>query len=584
MRICLTDIQGDKMKYIVQDWSEKDDGILFLVQRLQEMLFHYSDDIVRAPVHNTQTLIDEYLSVEKDVMKGKVKQYQLDPIIYELKESLLEDKILKEKYNSSTIEGIANLLPQKKGILVHYLSSMVSKGDYYCECIKYLKKHVIDASHKKEIEFALRTWVASVMWYGYSPEYIYRHLRICFDVKVDNPIGKLEEFLYRFDFKPKTYKVYFVFYARAKEYKTLLKERLHVSFDDDGNFHRLKRNPKSFVGMIEMKGHDSCGAIQRAYSALNIFLKFYRAFTNKKEELIGKSALVINDEIHEDLILPVKTLGYKNIEAIPGRTYAEEIDAVVLGCQSKTQETYMQLNKIVDLHNAALKQQDLNDAFVNLWSALEVVSSNIGKESKIDNVIEGITPILQSDYYTVVFENIMVDLQNNVSKQEYDKLMSKIEEKCRDIGKIGCFIFLEKYEILREEIFQTMLRQYPNIRNKIFNLYLKKNNKECLKKDAEKYRKRVSWHIYRFYRVRNAIVHAGESHRRIQVLGEHLHIYVDAIIMELMIKLATVPYLNSIEDVLTDTELLIKRKYDFGNTENVEYSDIELMLEHSFFK
>lgn len=137
MRICLIDIQGDKVKYIVQDWSKKDDGILFLVQRLQEMLFHYSDDIVRAPVHNTQTLIDEYLSVEKDVMKGKVKQYQLDSIIYELKESLLEDKILKEKYNSSAIEDIANLLSQKKGILVHYLSSMVSKGDYYYECIKY---------------------------------------------------------------------------------------------------------------------------------------------------------------------------------------------------------------------------------------------------------------------------------------------------------------------------------------------------------------------------------------------------------------------------------------------------------------
>ena len=105
-----------------------------------------------------------------------------------------------------------------------------------------------------------------------------------------------------------------------------------------------------------------------------------------------------------------------------------------------------------------------------------------------------------------------------------------------------------------------------------------------LKNDAEKYRKRVSWHIYRLYRVRNAIVHAGESHKRIQVLGEHLHIYVDAIIMELMIKLATDPHLNSIEDVLIDTELLIKRKYDFSTTENIEYSDIELMLEHYFIK
>lgn len=45
------------MKYITQDWTSTKDGYLFFVQRLQEMLFHYSDDIVKAPVHNTQTLL-----------------------------------------------------------------------------------------------------------------------------------------------------------------------------------------------------------------------------------------------------------------------------------------------------------------------------------------------------------------------------------------------------------------------------------------------------------------------------------------------------------------------------------------------
>ena len=48
------------MKYITQDWTSTKDGYLFFVQRLQEMLFHYSDDIVKAPVHNTQTLLEEY--------------------------------------------------------------------------------------------------------------------------------------------------------------------------------------------------------------------------------------------------------------------------------------------------------------------------------------------------------------------------------------------------------------------------------------------------------------------------------------------------------------------------------------------
>ena len=572
------------MKYIIQDWSKENDGILFFVQRLQEMLFHYSDDIVRAPVHNTQTLINEYISVERDVIKGKVKQYQLDEIIHELKDSLLTDRILKEKYGLSVVEDIANSLTQKKGPLIHYLDSITSKMDYYFSCMEYLKKNVVDATHKNEIEFALRTWISSVVWYGYSPEYIYRYLRACFDVKIENPIGKVEEFLNRFDFEPKSYKVYFVFSAKAKFYKTLLNERLHISFEDDGNFKRLKKKPEAFVGVMEMDALDSCGAIQRAHSALNIFLRFYRAFTNKKESLIGKSALVINEELQESLILPVETLGYKNIEANPGRTYAWEIDAVVLRCQNKTKETYTQLNKIVDLHNAALKQQDLNDAFVNLWSVLEVVSTDLGEESKIDSVIKGITPILQSDYYTVVFENITMDLKNNLSQEEYNRLICKIDEPCDDTTKIACLVFLNKYEKLREEIFVSILGQYPNIRDKIYKLYIKRNNKVALKYDAEKYRKRVSWHIYRLYRVRNAIVHAGESHKRIQMLGEHLHIYVDSIIFELMIKLAMNEHLNSIEDVLIDTELLIKRKYDFCDTDNMEYSDIERLFEHCFIK
>lgn len=572
------------MKYIVQNWEKENDGILFCVQRLQEMLFHYSDDIVRAPVHNTQTLIDEYISVEKEVINGQVKQYQLDAIMQELKESLLADKILREKYGTSIIEDIANSLNKKKSPMVYYLSSMVSRKEYHCNCVEYLKKNVVIANHKDEVEFALRAWISSVVWYGYSPEYIYRYLRNLFDAEVENPIGKLEEFLNRFDFSKQSYKVYFVFYAKAKPYQTLLSERLHISFEDDGNFKELKKKPEAFVGVMESDALDSCGAVQRAYAALNIFLRFYKVFTNKKEDLIRKNALVINETSQENLILPVETRGYKNIEPKPEKTFAEEIDAVVLGCQRKIGKTYPQLNKIVDLHNAALKQQDLNDAFVNLWSVLEVVSINAGEKSKIDSVLKSVTPILQSDYYTTVFENITSDLKNNLSAEEYAVLLSKIDEQCNDIRKIACLIFLDKYEELREDIFANSLCLYPNIRNKIYNLYLNKDNKLALKSNAEKYRKRVTWHIYRLYRVRNAIVHAGETHKRIQVLGEHLHIYIDAIILELMVKLASNMHLNSIEDVLIDTELLIKRKYDFSDTNNVEYADIELMLEHYFVK
>lgn len=89
-----------EMKYIIQDWDKSNDGILFFVQRLQEMFFHYSDDIVRAPVHNTQTLLEEYILAERD---KKIGEYHLGIISKEIEASLFSDKILRKKSRCNTL-------------------------------------------------------------------------------------------------------------------------------------------------------------------------------------------------------------------------------------------------------------------------------------------------------------------------------------------------------------------------------------------------------------------------------------------------------------------------------------------------
>lgn len=43
-------------------------------------------------------------------------------------------------------------------------------------------------------------------------------------------------------------------------------------------------------------------------------------------------------------------------------------------------------------------------------------------------------------------------------------------------------------------------------------------------------------------------------------IGEHLHIYVDRVILELMVKLAKDKCLGTIQDVFTDTYLLLNKK------------------------
>ena len=99
------------MKYIVHDWDEKFDGVLYFIQRLEEMLFHYSDDIVKAPIHNTATLILEYIELEKN--QG-VQAFHLDMVANELRESLSNDPIVKDKIGVNKVQKIVESLKNQQ--------------------------------------------------------------------------------------------------------------------------------------------------------------------------------------------------------------------------------------------------------------------------------------------------------------------------------------------------------------------------------------------------------------------------------------------------------------------------------------
>lgn len=549
------------MKYIGHSWGNQNDGILFFVQRLQEMLFHYSDDIVKAPVHNSATLIMEYLITDKDV---SVQKYHLDYIAEELKDSLERDSIAKSCLGTDNINRIISEMKNDQGNLIKYLYSSLPFEVYHKKTCLYLLEKINNPNQKEEIEYALRTWIASVVYGGYRSEYIYRHLNKLFAEVVGNPYEVAENFINHFDFEKKEYAVYLNFYKSVKPYKDLLSQRLEVIFEDDGNFEKIgntKYKNESFVGKIIVKELDPYEAISEAYQRLDIFFSFYRVISNRGTQLLGKNGLVICDA--EEMKLPVVTNGYKAIELEPRINLESTIDNMVIGCQKKDIHTYYHLQKMIRLHNMALIQPDLSDGFVNLWSILEVASSDASLDSKIKNVVHSILPILQNDYYYKIFSSILDDLSNNLSKADMRMLFEKVKEGKDDrLHKIIAFIVLPQYEELREEFFEK-LRDFPNIRQKIYKIYITKDNKNKMIKISDTYAQRIEWHLYRLYRVRNAIVHAGDTDRNIRVLGEHLHIYCDSVIIELITKLASNDNLSTVKDVLIDTKLLLGKKKEY---------------------
>lgn len=347
------------MKYITCSWGEEYDGVLFFVQRLQEMLFHYSDDIVKAPVHNSATLINEYLKVSQD---STVPKYHLKSIASELEKSLQKDCIVKMYLGDDNVERVIAELKIDESNTIKYLYSALPFGVYYKKTCEYLLEKIKKPKEKEEIEFALRIWIASVAYGGYRFEYIYRYLNETFS-NIEEDIYKItNNFIERFDFKKKEHIVYLNFYKSMDSYKELLSHRLNVVFKDDGNFEKLrnqKNTNKSFVGKLIIEELDSYGAIAAAHRQLDIFFSFYRVLSNRRIQLLGKNGLVVCGK--EEMRLPVVTDGYKAIALEPHIDLKFFVDSMVIGCPKKDKNTYIHLQKMIRLHNMALIQSDLSE-------------------------------------------------------------------------------------------------------------------------------------------------------------------------------------------------------------------------------
>lgn len=568
------------MKYITQKWNDEDDGVLFFVQRLEAMLFHYSDDIDRAPVHNTATLIQEYVDLAND---KTIQPFHLDIVASELSQSIQTDEILKQKYGINFIERVITSIKSNSKETILYLSANITLENYYKWCVEAILEAIKNPKNKKEINSYLRKWIASIIDIGYSAPYIYRNLKNRFESEVSNPQKEIVEFLGQFNMKIKKFKVYFLFMGSFEKYKELLEQRLQISYEDDGYFDKLrKKDNKAFIGCIDVEAIESYRAVEIAYSRLEIFISFYRVISNRNKEFVGKTAYVRNCDTEETLYIPVLPEGFKNIEIEPQIDLRTTIDAAIIGCQNKPIDTYASLRKIIMLHNMALRQVDLEDGFLNLWSILEIVGKDSKEESKIEKVITSILPVLQNDFFHKYFDAIIDDLKVALSRGDYKGLLESISEEGEETYKIACFSLLGKYENERESLFEK-LTSFPNIRQRIYKVYCLKGNREKLFQISEKYVQRLKWHLYRLYRVRNGIVHAGERDRNIQVLGEHLHIYCDAVIGDIIFKLSMKENLNTIQDVLVDSKLLIqeKRCY-FKDSGEITEEDINFLMKSCF--
>lgn len=564
------------MKLISSDkWANFNrDGLLYFSQRVDEMLYHYSNHIYTVPLLNTKLLIREYLNISSLVKDGIIHETNLKHVMEELLHSLDTDIVVKEYVDEDLLREIRNLLntSNKENIdnVMTYLLGVFSNYNEWCK--DYLINIVPQEKEKKKIEKVTRLYISGLIGAGYSHEYIYHFNKKIFQDSPVLSIESLEEFVERFDYKTQTYDVYVACLKQAEPYYDVLESRLNIKHVNDTSKIGLNYNPEKYnVVHLNVEAIDENNAAHMALEILNVFFKFYDLLTdNNLEWFLNRCKVVASNGVEA-----VVKLEQNRFKYITSHSYGEMTEEIISGLLSNAPSTIATIEKAVTIHNMALSEKNLNNGFMNLWSVLEIIFVSEHGDSKIKELENKILPILIKDYIHSCFEELKQCIFENADGEKLSSVFQDIDIK-EDPFWFQKLIILDENIEKRKEL-NVILKDYPLLRTRINNCNDIFSKKEHFSKELERFSQRIKWHLRRLYRTRNELIHSGEKVKNLKELGEHLHSYVDACLLEIVFRLANDYNINSIDNVVIDTqvksELLHKRLNKKGKVtkEDIEY-------------
>ena len=419
-------------------------------------------------------------------------------------------------------------------------------------------KAVLIPKEKKKIEAIARIFVTELISYGYTQEFIFHELRQEMSLKGDRvDADNMEAFLSRFDFKKHSYNVYFV--AKADkgvspvEQVSFLQDLLTT--EDDGNFSKVAKKcgatgSDSVFQLPDIDSLDAYGAAKIAEGRLEFAMRFHSFLVNERTVKLSEKCAVVDKKTENYAYPSCGEEAHHLIKPLPKDRKQLANDAIEIlvrtFIETKNIDEFNRIVKAIDLHNSSMTMNSYQNSFLCLWTALEVLCEREDNRSLIYSICPVVTNALELRYLT----NVLNDIENSLNKKHisYSKLLSSKREGDKPADRFAELVFSSDKEA-EFNLLLKLLKGSPLLINRLWKLRDEGKDSKKLVKRIESYGERVGWHVKRMYRTRNRIVHAGDTPQYLESLGEHLHMYLDEFIQELLAQL-TNKGCTSINDAL----------------------------------
>lgn len=536
------------------DYSKETKSLAFFANLVDEMTFNYTIDSFKAPALNVISLMQETLSTIYDVEIGNIANAALFSLYEELTDAITYDKafisILKEKNLEYLVHDV-NFRELPLNETSNILSILLEGNDIAKEYSAYLKKELIrlikDTNHKQDIEQLTRSLITQLRNDGYSDDYLYfSNYDFFFRQNRIESKDVINEYFQLFDGRDIDFEVYFIGHQLVGKVEPNGEYELIDDLNNDYDNNTIRRyisrkSAKSKFLKFNIQAKDPYSArfdalrcLRKHFSLLNLYHHKYKLDINPYCLVVNRAenkAVVIKETTRAILKCKDQRIG----KAI--RTHRNIINKIQFDSISESR-----LFTALKLHDEAIADMNLENQYINLFTAIEVLipkDANSNKD-RILQIYDTLIPYLCVNYYKKILDSILQSLILWNRRETIDRL-NEVKEGNALIEKLATLIVLRKYDsdgvnnLPLDKLYSKLEEdKYLLMRNRLYRLCLiLKDRKEVLS-FLQRHERRLKWHIDRIYRVRNSIVHAGKSPKYLGTLVENLHSYLDILINQLI--------------------------------------------------
>ncbi len=525
-------------------------GLLFFIQRLEELTFSYTLDSYKSPAMSLQSLIFEAYSLLQMIEGAEQRQGEkilnsVEHVFEEIRVKLKGNWIVKSacsididtyaKFNRDSIDT-------KKLIRdLDILHAELSDVSYFSEIVDSMIKMTGDSKNKRKIELLAREFSMFLQNRGVSRDHINNTIVDFFFDQIEiYDAQQLKDFcqiVYPHNHD-------FVVIVGASDIflsfdpKLLIDQNIIIvdeksqkfSLPDVIDFKNAGGLPCLMAVLVQATDYNS--ALSKAVTRIESFFNFYRIFNHRQELEITTCALVEQaccEGVRKKIEAPKNNMHFiRDMRSIKAATTLKRFaDRTLLNQNSDSFKFF----NIINIHGMSLETKSPDIQLVNLWTCLETITPGNRNDSKISNVVDRVIPIIMLGYYNRLITNALFDalrwnrreilnslkkIKNEHSNSLKDKFIELLSSKeCEDLLK-DLYIKFGDFELLRFRVSEL---------SEIVKNPIKAQEKIQLHENM------VKWQLHRIYRTRNSIVHSGSSHNFVKYLVENAHDYFDQVLL-----------------------------------------------------